>query len=107
VHKPENRTVELTEVTNKISSLVNEVHLHDTRVLVEQGGTPIAAIISFEDLKRFAELERQRKEQFSVIDRVRAAFADVSAEEIEAETDRIFARDRTGTQPDCKTPIQQ
>jgi hypothetical protein len=40
---------------------------------------------------------------FAGIDRVRAAFAGVPAEEIEAETDRILARNRAGMQPDEST----
>jgi hypothetical protein len=63
-------------------------------VLVEKSGIPVAAIISAEDLKRFAQLEQEREQRFAVIDRVREAFSDVPAEEIETETDRIIAVNR-------------
>jgi prevent-host-death family protein len=88
------QTMKISDVKSKLSSVINEVFREETRVLVEKSGIPVAAIISAEDLKRFGQLEREREESFAVIDRVREGFADVSPEEIEAETDRIIARNR-------------
>ena len=88
------QTMKISDVKNTLSSLVNKVYRNETRVLVEKSGIPVAAIISAEDLKRFAQLEQEREQRFAVIDRVRDAFAGVPAEEIEAETDRIIARHR-------------
>jgi prevent-host-death family protein len=88
------QTMKISDVKNTLSSLVNKVYRNETRVLVEKSGIPVAAIISADDLKRFAQLEQERKQRFAVIDRMREAFKDVPAEEIEAETDRIIARNR-------------
>jgi prevent-host-death family protein len=88
------QTMKISDVKNTLSSLVTKVYRNETRVLVEKSGIPVAAIISAEDLKRFAQLEQEREQRFAVIDRVREACADVPAEEIEAETDRIIARNR-------------
>lgn len=93
-HEPMIQTMKISEVKNTLSSLVNKVYRKETRVLVEKSGIPVAAIISADDLQRFAQLEREQEERFAVIDRVRDAFKDVPAEEIEAETDRIIARNR-------------
>ena len=93
-HEPMTRTMKISVVKNTLSSLVNKVYRKETRVLVEKSGIPVAAIISADDLTRFAQLEREQEERFAVIDRVREAFKDVPAEEIEAETDRIIARNR-------------
>jgi prevent-host-death family protein len=92
--EPMTQTMKISEVKNTLSSLVNKVYRKETRVLVEKSGIPVAAIISADDLRRFAQLEREREEHFAVIDRMREAFKDVPAEEIEAETDRIIARNR-------------
>jgi prevent-host-death family protein len=92
--EPMTQTMKISEVKNTLSNLVNKVYRKETRVLVEKSGIPVAAIISADDLKRFAQLEREQEERFAVIDRVRDAFKDVPAEEIEAETDRIIARNR-------------
>ena len=92
--EPMTQTMKISDVKNTLSSLVNKVYRNETRVVVEKSGIPVAAIISADDLKRFAQLEQEREQRFQVIDRVREAFADVPATEIEAETDRIIAHNR-------------
>ena len=54
----------------------------------------MAALVSADDLTRFAQLERERDERFAVIDRMREAFKDVSPEEIEREAERSVAAAR-------------
>jgi prevent-host-death family protein len=93
-HEPMTQTIKISVVKNTLSSLVNKVYRKETRVIVEKSGIPVAAIISADDLMRFAQLEREQEERFAVIDRAREAFRDVPAEEIEAETDRIIAQNR-------------
>jgi prevent-host-death family protein len=97
-HQPMTQTMKISDVKNTLSSLVNKVYRKETRVLVEKSGIPVAAIISADDLQRFAQLEREQEERFAVIDRVREAFKDIPAEEIEAETDRIIARNRAAVE---------
>jgi len=92
--EPMTQTMKISDVKNTLSSLVNKVYRKETRVLVEKSGIPVAAIISADDLTRFAQLEQEREQRFAVIDRLREAFKDVPPEEIEAETDRIIARHR-------------
>ncbi len=89
--EPMTQTMKISDVKSKLSSLVNEVYRKETRVLVEKSGIPVAAIISADDLTRLAQLEQERAQRFEVIDRVRDAFRDVPAEQIEQETDRIIA----------------
>lgn len=89
--EPTTQVLKISDVKNKLSSLVNEVYRNETRVLVEKSGIPVAAIVSAEDLKRLSQLEREREERFKVIDELREAFKDVPSEEIEQETDRIIA----------------
>jgi hypothetical protein len=40
-----------------LSRVVNRVHRKETRVLAEKSGIPVVAIISADDLTRFAQLE--------------------------------------------------
>jgi prevent-host-death family protein len=105
---PMTQTMKISDVKNTLSRLVNQVYRKETRVLVEKSGIPVAAIISADDLKRFAQLEREREERFAVIDRMREAFADVPPEEIEREAQRsvVEARERLRqrqTEPDART----
>ena len=93
------RFMKISQVKNAFSSVVNGVHRDGTRVVVEKNGVPIAAIVSFGDLRKLVHYERVNREQgdadpFAVIDRMREAFKDVPDEEIERETDRIIARIR-------------
>ena len=98
---PMTQTMKISDVKNQLSSVVNKVYRKETRVLVEKSGIPVAAIISADDLKRFAQLEQEREQRFAVIDRMREAFKDVPPEEIEREADRSVAaareRRRQGT----------
>ena len=91
---PATRTMKISDVKNSLSSVVNEVYRERTRVLVEKSGIPVAAIISVDDLEWFFRLDREREERFKVIDRMREAFKDVPAEEIERETERSVAEAR-------------
>jgi prevent-host-death family protein len=85
------QTQTISDVKNRLSSLVNEVYQHETRVLVEKSGIPVAAIVSAEDLMRLSQLEQDREALFAAIDRMREAFKDVPPEEIEREADRAVA----------------
>jgi prevent-host-death family protein len=87
--RPQTQTI--SDVKNRLSSLVNEVYQHETRVLVEKSGIPVAAIVSAEDLMRLSQLEQDREALFAAIDRMREAFKDVPPEEIEREADRAVA----------------
>jgi prevent-host-death family protein len=93
---PKTESMNISDVESALSHVVRQVHDAQVRILVEESGIPVAALISADDLARFAELEREHDARFAVIDRARAAFHDVPAEEIEAETDRIIAGLRTG-----------
>jgi prevent-host-death family protein len=91
---PMTQTMKISDVKNTLSSLVHQVYRQQTRVLVEKSGIPVAAIISADDLARFAQLEREREERFAVIDRMREAFQDVLPEEIAREAERSVAAAR-------------
>ncbi len=105
--EPTTQTMKISDVKSKLSSLVNEVYRKETRVLVEKSGIPVAAIISADDLTRLAQLEQERAQRFEVIDRVREAFRDVPAAEIEQETDRIIAGLRVTNRANADTVAGQ
>lgn len=94
VPEPKTQTLTIADVENTFSSLVKRISRQETRIVVEESGTPVVAIISIDDLERFVQLEREREERFAVIDRLREAFADVPAEEIEREAERSVAEAR-------------
>jgi prevent-host-death family protein len=94
-NEPTLEIMKISDVKSDLSRLVNHVYRREMRIVVEKSGIPVAAIISAADLERFNRLERERAACFAAIDRAREAFQDMPADEIERETDRIFARGRT------------
>lgn len=91
---PANRKMHISEITSQFDDLVDAVVREETRVIIEREGTPVAAIVSAEDLRRWLRFERHREEQFKIVDELRKAFKDVSPEEIEQEADRAVAEIR-------------
>ena len=92
--EPMTRTMKISEVKNRLSSLVNEVYRKETRVLVEKSGIPVAALVSADDLRRLNQLDRAWDDRTRAIERFSRAFADVPTAEAEAEVARIIAERR-------------
>jgi prevent-host-death family protein len=92
--EPMTQTMKISDVKNTLSSLVNKVYRKETRVLVEKAGIPVAALVSAEDLNRLEQLDRAWDERTKAIERFSQAFADVPAEDAEAEVARIIAERR-------------
>ena len=92
--EPTIETMHISTVEQQLSRLVNRISRQETRILVEQSGAPVAAIISVNDLRRLERLDEERAERFKVIDEMREAFKDVPAEEIEREAARSLAEVR-------------
>ena len=88
------KTMAITEVREAFASVVAAVSRNEGRVILEQDGSPVAAIISATDLEQLARYELARAERFKVIDELREAFKDVPDEEIEREADRAVAEIR-------------
>jgi prevent-host-death family protein len=84
------QTMKISAVRGQLNTLVNRVYRHETRVLVEKSGIPVAALVSTDDLRRLEQLDKERAADFAVVDEMREAFRDVPADEIERETDRAL-----------------
>jgi len=92
--EPAKRTLKISDVKARLSSLVNEVYRKETRVLIEKAGIPVAALVSIEDLERLAQLEKERAERRRVLESMREPFRGVPAEEIERESEKAVAEVR-------------
>jgi prevent-host-death family protein len=86
--------VTVDQAMESFGQLLDRVGRSTARVIVEEDGTPVAAIVSREDLERLARLDDERAERFAILDDVQAAFAGVPEEEIERETARALAKVR-------------
>ena len=92
--QPTTQTMKISEVKQQLNRLVNQVYRHETRVMVEKSGIPVAGIVSAEDLRRLDRLDRERAERFKVLEEFGEAFKDVPAEELEREVARALAEVR-------------
>lgn len=75
-------------------NLVQQVARGERRLLIEQAGTPVAAIISGRDLQRLQQFEAQISRDLQVLEASRNAFKDVPDEELEAEISKAIAEVR-------------
>jgi prevent-host-death family protein len=86
------RTVTATEAKNRLGALLAEAQ--DEPVIVEIRGAPKAAIISFDDLRKFEELQEAevRRQSFKRLEQIReriaARNADLSQEGAAALVER-------------------
>ena len=95
---PVMQTIEVSQGSDQLSQLVTRVRQEQIRVVLEQGGVPVAAIVSADDLQELLRWKRQREEAFGIIDEIRAAFADVSDVELEREIDDAISEVRAEKQ---------
>jgi prevent-host-death family protein len=92
--QPTTETMKISEVKQQLNSLVNRVYSHETRIMVEKSGIPVAGIVSAEDIRRLARRDHERAERFKVLVEFGEAFKDVPAEELEREVARALAEVR-------------
>ena len=92
--EPATRTMKISDVKARLSSLVNEVYRQETRVLIEKAGIPVAALVSMQDLRRLAQLDDERAERRRVLESMREPFRGVLPEEIEREAAKAAAEVR-------------
>ena len=106
--EPVTETMNLTHVREHWSPVIDAVARGRTRVVLEKDGIPVAALVSAADLERLRRYDAQRAERFTVIDDLRAAFADIPDEELEREISRaltaVRARRRAAHEQAAPTP---
>src|SRR3954470_9237461 len=83
--EPTIQTMKSSQARQEFSQLLNKVFRRETRVIVEQSGIPVAAIISTEDLERLTRLEAERERHFKVIDEIHARNRDQDPDEVERD----------------------
>ena len=79
-----------TDVRQHFASAINQVARQETEIIVEKSGIPVAAIVSIDDYRRLKDQDAKRAKDFKIFDEMRAAFADVSNEELEREAKKAL-----------------
>jgi antitoxin (DNA-binding transcriptional repressor) of toxin-antitoxin stability system len=81
------RSVEADEVKQSLPQTLSAVSRDGERVIVEEDGVAVAAIVSLDDLKLLARLDAERAKRFEVFERI----GDVFVDEDPDESDRLSA----------------
>jgi len=88
---PATETITVSDARQRLGQLLDQVYRGETRLVIEEGGIPVAAIISPQELQRFNRYEAERAERFKVLHTIGAAFADVPEAELEEEIGKALA----------------
>ena len=103
--EPVTQTMSASQAQQAWDELLDRVGRRETRVLVERDGTPVAAIISVEDLHRLTRFERERARRFKALDEIAARNGDKDPDEVEREIAGEIAamrqeqREQAGSRP--------
>lgn len=83
--EPTTQTMSASDASRTFDQILVQVSNQETRVVVEENGEAVVAIISAKDMDRLSRYEHQRKQEFAILDEIGTAFQDVPLEELEAE----------------------
>ncbi|MCA9858154.1 MAG: type II toxin-antitoxin system Phd/YefM family antitoxin [Thermomicrobiales bacterium] len=87
-------TLKFTEARPKLSSILDRVFRRETRIRLYKGSTPVAAIVSIEDLEALEDYERRREQAFINIGKIAEGFRDVTPEEFDRQLELAKAEIR-------------
>jgi len=101
----------ISEVTSRLSSLVETVSSRESRVIIEKDALPVAVLISIEDLQRLIALDQEQARRLATIERMRDAFADVPPEQIEQDVVDIIRelrnKDEEALRAEAETVVER
>lgn len=83
--QPITQNMAIGDVQKDLRPLVERVSRQETRVLVEDDGAPVAAIVSALDFKRLTQLDKQRAQRWKVFEEIHARNADKDPDEVERD----------------------
>ena len=82
------------ELRSDLDTALARVSRNESAMIVEQDGKPLATIVQADELERLRRLEAEWERPFAVIERMRAAFTDLSEDEIERDVADAVTRTR-------------
>jgi prevent-host-death family protein len=87
-------SLRFSEARPQLSELLNRVYRRETRIVINKGSIPVAAIVSLSDLERLNQLDAQREADFAAFYEFGKGFTDQTLEQIEAEAMKAAAEAR-------------
>ena len=83
--RPVTRKMTISAASEGLTELVEKVSRQKTRVVIEEDGKPLAAIISAYDLALLAQLDARREEDWQVFEEIHAHNSDKDPDEVERD----------------------
>lgn len=93
-HEPMTRTMEASEARLHWSEIPDRVSRRETRVIVQRGGIPVAALVSTADLERLTQMDTERESRWQVVDEIHARNRDKDPDEVERDVAEALAEVR-------------
>mgnify|MGYP000612017236 CR=1 FL=1 len=92
-------SLKFTEARPQLSSILDRVFHREARIRLYKGNTPVAAVVSIEDLERLEIYDQERDACFAELERIMQPFAKIPPEELEAEIAKAIAEVRAAQTP--------
>ena len=89
--EPIEQTMDASAIPESWNDVLERVRRDKIRVVVEQDGVPVAAIVSADDLEWLSQLDAQRADDLRTLQKGWDAFKDEPAEEVEREVAKAIA----------------
>ena len=102
---PKSESINSSDARAQWDAVIDRVCRDQGRVLIEENGIPVAAIVSVDDYRRLSQLELLREKQFEALDASWLAFKDVPDDEatVEREVANAVAAARAQRRKDKRT----
>ena len=88
------RTIDVSELCGLIDTLLGDIARSRVRLVVQQDGKDVAALVSAYDLERLEALDRRAAEGWKAIQEIWARNADIDPEEAERDIAEAIAEVR-------------
>lgn len=92
--EPEILTVEASEARQAWTELLRAVSRCQARVVIERSGTPMAAIVSADDLAQLEKFEAERRRDVAILEAFGKPFKDAPDGELKAAVANAVSRAR-------------
>ena len=88
------RTADVSEAGDLVKSVLGDVAQGQVRLVVQQDGKDVAALVSAYDLERLEMLDRRAAEGWKAIQEIQARFSHMDPEEVERDIAEAIAEVR-------------
>lgn len=105
--RPKSRTLGIVEASNQLPGLIDEIRRGETRIVIEDAGSPVAVVVSPEDARRLVRVDEIYAERRRVLAAMREPFQDVPDEEIEREVEAAAAEVRAEMRAEREAPLSR